>query len=66
MQWVVVAPAARIAVCGVGVGVNTACRVQYQESNVASGYGVGWSPPPGLAVPVGINSWAGRRLGVGE
>ena len=41
MKWVVIAPAARIAVCDVGVGVNTTCRVQYQESNVASGYGVG-------------------------
>ena len=41
MKWAVVAPAARTAICDVGVGVNTACRVQYQESNVAPGYGVG-------------------------
>ena len=49
-----------------GVEMNTIRRVQYQESNVPPGYGVGWHSPLGLVESAGINGWAGRRLGVGE
>ena len=66
MKWMALNSAAHTAVCGAGVEMNTIRRVQYQEPNVPPGYGVGYPSPPGLVESVGINGWAGWRLGVGE